>query len=201
LPFLKSLSAKLAALLALYGGPGLFVISFLDSSFLAFPLVNDLLLMHLASRFPRKALIFALACAVGSVLGASVVYAIARAGGKLIWRRRSPVTESRVDRWIERNDFASILVASLLPPPVPFKVFPISAGVLQVNPLRFVGALLVGRSLRFVAAALIGVHYGARAENYLRHNMGWVSLTAVALIVSGTLVYRQIVRRNLKIAT
>lgn len=46
---LKSLSAKLGHFLLLYGGWGLFAMSFLDSSLVPFPGVNDLALILMAS--------------------------------------------------------------------------------------------------------------------------------------------------------
>ncbi len=191
LPFLKSLPAKLGHLLVLYGGWGLFAISFLDSSILSFPLVNDLLLIDLSSRHPDRMLVYVLQCTAGSVLGAYVIYGIARGGGEFLWRRSSSGKMSRARRWVERNDFVAILVASLLPPPTPFKIFPITAGLLRANPGRFGAALLVGRSLRFAGEGLMAVRYGARAEAYLKKHIVWISLVTVALIVGITLVYRQ----------
>ncbi len=195
MPFYKLLSAKLGHVLVLYGGWGLFTISFLDSSFLSFPLINDLLLIHLASLAPGKALIYALQCAAGSVLGAAIVYAVARGGGDLLWRKRSSEKGGRVGQWLERNDFIAVVVASLLPPPVPFKIFAISAGVLRVSFLRFTLALVVGRGLRFGAGAYIGVRYGARAEAYLKANMGWASVGTVVFIVGATFLYRRLASR------
>jgi membrane protein YqaA with SNARE-associated domain len=190
LPFVRSLTLRLSHLLALHGGWGLFAISFLDATFLAFPLLNDLLLIHLASRSPGLSLIYALESTAGSVLGYSTLYAICRRGGGFLWRRRSPQAMGRASQWLERNDFVAILAGSLLPPPVPFKPFVISAGVLRMNFRRFGLALLVGRSLRFFAGALLGVYYGARAEAYFKQNLGWASLVSALLLVGITLVYR-----------
>ncbi len=190
MPFLRSLTLRLSHFLALYGGWGLFAISFLDATFLAFPLLNDLLLIHLASQSPRLSLIYALESTAGSVLGYSTVYAISRGGGRFLWRRRSPEAMGRASQWLERNDFVAILAGSLLPPPVPFKPFVISAGVLRMNFRRFGLALLVGRSLRFFVGALLGVYYGARAEAYFKQNLGWASLVTAVLLVGITLIYR-----------
>ena len=49
---LKSLSVKLGHVLVLYGGWGLFAMSFLDSSLIPFPVVNDLALIVMASQRP-----------------------------------------------------------------------------------------------------------------------------------------------------
>jgi membrane protein YqaA with SNARE-associated domain len=191
----KYLIVKLGHFLALYGGWGLFTISFFDSSFLAFPLVNDLLLIHLSGQSPGHAIVYALQSTAGSVLGCFTLYGLARAGGGLVWRRHKLQISKRTSRWLERNDFVATLVASLVPPPVPFKPFVISAGILRVNPLRFCLALIAGRSLRFMAEALMGVRYGARAETYFKENLGWASLAVVTLLVLITLIYRAIPKR------
>lgn len=197
MPFLRSLTARLGSVLVLYGGWGLFSISFLDSSLLSFPLLNDLVLVHLASQSStRRALIYALESTAGSVLGYATVYAIARGGGNLLWRRRSPEATGRARQWLERNDFVTILVTSLLPPPLPFKPVVISAGVLRMNILRFGLAVAVGRSLRFLGDAFIGARYGARAEAYFKDNMGWASLAIAALLVGISLLYRALSRRQ-----
>jgi len=193
---MKSLTAKLGQFLALYGGWGLLAISFLDSSILSLPLVNDLLLIHLAARHPERVVLYAMQSTVGSILGAYLTYAIARGGGKYLLRRISAKRIARAQRWLDRNDFVSVLVASLLPPPAPFKVFLIAAGILRVNPVRFGTALLVGRGARFLVEGYLGARYGLQAEQYLKENLAWASLVAVAVVVVGTVVYRRLASRR-----
>ena len=193
---MKSLTAKLGQFLALYGGWGLLAISFLDSSILSLPLVNDLLLIHLAARHPERVVLYAMQSTVGSILGAYLTYAIARGGGKYLLRRISAKRIARAQHWLDRNDFVSVLVASLLPPPAPFKVFLIAAGILRVNPVRFGTALLVGRGARFLVEGYLGARYGLQAEQYLKENLAWASLVAVAGVVVGTVVYRRLASRR-----
>ncbi len=180
---LKSLSAKLGGILILYGGWGIFAISFLDSSFVPLPLVNDLALIVMASRRPAWWLLYALAATLGSVAGVYALYGIARGGRKFVWRKSAPKSIARAQKWLERNDFVAILVASLLPPPAPMKAFVLAAGVLRVNALRFLLALLVGRGLRFGAEAWLGARYGVQAQDYVRHNLAWASLAMAAIVL------------------
>ena len=196
MPFLKSLSAKLGPVLAVYGGWGIFLMSFLDSSFVPFPLLNDLAIIVLAAKHPGRAPLYALQSTVGSVLGCYLLYGIARGGGRYLRRKSMPAAIARAERWLGRNDFVALLVACLLPPPAPLKVFVITAGVLRVDAVHFGAALLVGRSLRFAADAWLGARYGAHAEAYLRQNFVWASLAAVVLVVCLTLIYRRIKRRS-----
>jgi membrane protein YqaA with SNARE-associated domain len=195
LHFINSLSAHLGQMLVHYGGSGLFAVNFLDSSFLTFPLINDVLLIHLASHNHRAALLYALEAAAGSVLGAFLVYGVARGGRRVLGRKRSDYEVAGARHWLERNDFVTMVVASLLPPPAPFKVFPVAAGALRMDPTRFVMALAVGRSLRFALEALIGVKYGAAAEAYLASHLAPVSILTIAMIVAFTVGYRWVVGR------
>jgi membrane protein YqaA with SNARE-associated domain len=193
---LEHLVAILGPLLSRYGIWGLFAISFLDSSFLAFPVINDLLLIKLASINPHNAILAAAASTVGSMLGAYTLYAITRRGKRMLTKEGTETQKTQIRRWIERNDFVSIVVASLLPPPTPFKLFPIIAGGLRVDVTRFLLALLVGRGIRFGLEAWLGARYGPSAGRYLKGTVGWISLAVVAAIVLATLIHRWVGKRR-----
>ena len=188
---MKSLVQRIGFWLALYGGWGLFSISFLDSSIITFPGISDLLLIHLCSRQPHRAIIYAMQATLGSLLGAYLLYAVTSRGGRYVLGKFSPEKTERARHWLERNDFAAILVVSLLPPPAPLKVFLITAGVLRVNAVRYGAALLVGRALRYGALAWLGAHYGLQALTYLKHNITWVSLVMAAAVALLTFAYRR----------
>ena len=192
--FWKSLSAKLGRHLILYGGWGLFGISFLDSTFIPFPLVNDLLLMHLSVKSPAATPFYVVGCTAGSVLGAYVLYALGAGGGKF-FRRFSEEKVGGAERWLARNDFVAVLVISLLPAPAPFKVFLVSAGALRINRLRYGTALVIGRGARFAAEGWLAAHYGARAEAFLKANLVWVSVVTALVVIAATVVSRSLARR------
>ena len=192
---LKILISGLGHLLSQYGGWGLFAISYLDSSFLAFPVINDLLLIKLSSQHPQKAILYTLQCTVGSVLGALSIYIITRHGRNLLSPRTPQREKTRVRHWIERNDFLSILVASLLPPPTPFKLFAVMAGAMQISMVRFIIGLMIGRGIRFGLEAWVGVYYGAIAQDYLRRNVVLLSIVVTVAIVALASIYRYIKRR------
>jgi membrane protein YqaA with SNARE-associated domain len=195
LPFLESLASRLGHVLALYGG-GLLVISFLDSSFIPFPGINDLALIVLASQHPARAPFYALLSTLGSLLGCYVMYGIARGGGRLAGGRSASNKGNRARHWLERNDFVAMLAMCLLPPPAPLKIFVLAAGALRMNALRFGAALLVGRSLRFAVEAWLGARYGAEAEAYLRKNLTWASLVTILVVIGLTFFSRWWKRRQ-----
>jgi len=166
-------------------------LSFLDSSFMPLPGLNDVALIVLASKHPARWPFYALLSTLGSLLGCYIMYGIARGGGRLAGRGKSASTKTnRARRWLEQNDFVSMLVMALLPPPAPLKFFVIAAGALRMNMVNFGAALLVGRSLRFAAIAWLGAHYGAEAEAYLKKNLTWVSLVTIVLVIVLTLIFR-----------
>ena len=194
MPFWKTLSAKLGRHLILYGGWGLFAISFLDSTFIPFPLVNDLLLMHLSIKSPGATPFYVLGCTAGSVLGAYVLYALGAGGGKFL-QRFSAEKIGSAEHWLARNDLVAVLVVSLLPAPAPFKLFLVSAGALRINRFRYGLALVVGRGARFAAEGWLAALYGKRAEAFLKTNLGWVSLIAAMVVIAATVVSRNLARR------
>ena len=188
--FFHSLSSRIGQSLSLYGG-GLFLLSFLDSTFMPLPGLNDVALIVLASKHPARSAYYALLSIVGSLLGCYLMYWIARGGGRLAGgAKRASTKSNRARRWLKQNDFVAMLVMALLPPPAPLKVFVLAAGALRMNALHFGAALLIGRTLRFAAIAWLGVHYGAEAEAYLKKNLAWASLVAILLVIVSTLIYR-----------
>ncbi|MGH9677285.1 MAG: YqaA family protein, partial [Candidatus Acidiferrum sp.] len=114
---LNSWKQKIVAFASGLGAPGLFLISFLDSSVLSFPIINDLLLIELCIQRPARMPVYALMAASGSVLGCVLLYFIARAGGEAYFHRKAGARAHAIRHWVERNGFGGILVAALLPPP------------------------------------------------------------------------------------
>jgi membrane protein YqaA with SNARE-associated domain len=163
------------------GGPGLFVIAFLDSSFLSFPEVNDLLIIYLTTQHKERMVYYALMTTLGSVSGCLALYSLARKGGEAFLRKRfNPQYLERAMATFRRYGLLAILVPSILPPPTPFKVFVLAAGVAKVRPLEFIIAIAVGRGFRYFGEGLLAVYYGDHAADFLRDNAQTVAV-AVAL--------------------
>jgi len=157
----------LQAIVASAGGLGLFLIAFLDSSVLSFPIINDLLLIDLSVRNPTRMPYYAVMATVGSVGGCLLLYYLARKGGEAMFRKNAGPRAQQIQGWIKRNGFVSILVTALLPPPTPFKVFVIAAGALEMPVRTFVLGLLVARGFRFFAEGFLAVKYGDQASGFL----------------------------------
>ena len=188
--FLHTLAHKLEHTLLLYGGWGLVGISTLDSAGLSMPGVKDFLLIYLCSRDPGRAWLYTAGCMLGTVAGSFFIYFIGHTGARLLKRKPSDREMGRAKKWLVKNDFLTVLVASLLPPPLPFKPILLGSGALRISPIRFTSALVLGGLLRFGAEAWIGVRYGTGGEAFLKKNLLWISLGFVAVVVVSTLLYR-----------
>jgi LPXTG-motif cell wall-anchored protein len=170
------------------GGPGLFILSFLDSSFLSFPEIGDLMVALLTIKHPDWMPYYAFLCTAGSVAGCYALYAVAARGGEAFLRKR--VRQNHVERAMDvfrRYGLMAVLVPSLLPPPTPFKVFVILAGVSKVRPFEFLLAVTIGRSIRFFGIGLLALLYGERALKFIHENTRTVSLVLAGLALAGGL--------------
>ena len=179
------------------GGSGLFIIAFLDSSFLSFPEASDALIVLLTVQHPERMVFYALTTTIGSVAGCYALYTVGRRGGEAFLRKR--FHERHIDRAMEtfrRHGMLSVLVPSLLPPPMPFKIFVLSSGVFGVPFRRFAATLVVARGLRYVFWGAMGAAYGDEALALLKRVDGWFDERAgvllgvtVALVVVGLALY------------
>jgi membrane protein YqaA with SNARE-associated domain len=165
-------------------GLGLFVVAFFDSSLLSLPEINDVLLVYFGARFPDKAFYYALMTLGGSVSGASFLYGLARwKGYTFLQKKYSKGRVESVFRLVGRYGAFAVAIPAVLPPPLPFKIFVLSSGVLGLPYPRFFTALLAGRTIRYFGEAFLAVRYGEEAILYLESNAKTVSVVAIALVV------------------
>jgi membrane protein YqaA with SNARE-associated domain len=176
------------------GAPGLFLISFLDSSVLSFPVINDLLLIDLAINRPARMPLYALAASIGSVLGCVFLYYIARRGGEAFFQKNAGVHGPAVRQWVKQNGFAGMLMAALLPPPTPFKIFVFAAGVFEVPITSFALAITIARLLRYFTVGFLAVRFGQQALPYLAQHKLLVGIGAVVFVAASYLLSRLILR-------
>jgi membrane protein YqaA with SNARE-associated domain len=173
---------KIIAFAGSLGAPGLFLISFLDSSVLTFPVINDLLLIELSREHPSRMPLYALMAATGSTLGCILLYFIARKGGEAFFHSKAGKHGGAIRHWIERNGFGGMLAAALLPPPIPFKFFVFAGGVFEMPLLSFASAIAVARLFRYFGVGYLAVRYGDGALPFLQRHKLNVALAAVVLV-------------------
>ena len=165
-------------------GPfGLFAVALLDSTFVPLPSSADALMILLTIAHPRLMVLYAVLATAGSTIGCVILYYISRRAGNRALRKFSPAKQARVKELIDRYDVLSVLVASLMPPPFPFKLFVITAGVFRFSVTRFTIAIIAGRMFRFLLEGYFAIRYGAQARQILQKYYPWIGLGLVILIV------------------
>lgn len=169
------------------GGPGLFVIACLDSSFISLPQINDILVVLMVTQNRPWMPYYALMATAGSVTGCYAIYYLADKGGEAFFRRRLHGAHAeRALALYRRHGLLALMVPALLPPPAPFKLFVLLAGVAGVRPLKFVLAVGIARGVRYIALGLLAIWYGDVALDLMRTRGRDVALwLAVILVAAG----------------
>lgn len=169
--FLQAAAGKL-------GGPGIMLIALCDSSFLSFPEGNDLLIVILSIGSTWKGMAYYVAMTVlGSLLGCSILYIAGRNGGNPLLRKKfSQKSIENAESKFKKYGVLSIIVPSILPPPFPFKLFVLIAGVFRFSAGKFLAAVAVGRIIRYTIWGVLGVLYGNSVSNYLQKNLEGVGV-------------------------
>jgi membrane protein YqaA with SNARE-associated domain len=185
----------------LLGGPGLFVVAFLDSSFVSLPQINDVLVVLMVTEHKERMLYYALMATLGSVAGCYVIYYLAEKGGEAILRTR--LSSGRIDRALavyKRYGLLALVVPALLPPPAPFKLFVLAAGLANVRPLAFVSAIAVARGARYLALGVLAIYYGDAALELMRTKGAVIGMWLAGLIGVAAAIYYIRSRRRRSLA-
>jgi membrane protein YqaA with SNARE-associated domain len=174
------------------GGVGLFVIALLDSSFLSFPQVNDLLIIVLSTKYPARMPYYAGMTTLGSLVGCFMLYAVVRRGGESFLRKRMQGRYfERAVKLYQKYGLLAVIVPALLPPPVPFKLFVLLAGAAAVSPVRFGIAIVIGRGIRYFGQGYLAVVYGERAAGFMKAYGAQIGIgLAVAAVVAAIIVIK-----------
>jgi membrane protein YqaA with SNARE-associated domain len=175
--------ARLSDYFVALGPIGLFAVALLDSAFVPLPSSADAIMILLTIAHPRLMIFYALLATAGSAIGCVILYYVSRRAGSRALRKFSPAKQQRVKELIDRYDVLSVLVASVMPPPFPFKLFVVSAGVFRFGVLRFTLAIIAGRLFRFSLEGYFAIHYGAQARQILTRYYPWIGLGLAALII------------------
>ena len=179
-----------------FGAFGLFGIALLDSALIPLPGGPDAVMLLLSTQSPARMPLYALGATAGSVVGCVILYYISRRAGRKALEKFPPQKQARVKELVDRYDVLSVLVASVLPPPFPFKLFVITAGVFRLSLLRFTLAVAAGRAFRFFLEGFLAVRYGEEAKDLLAKNYPAVGLGLAALIIVGFLLKRFLGRKK-----
>jgi membrane protein YqaA with SNARE-associated domain len=170
-----------------------------DAAFLGMPL--DAIVAGYSYADPRRFLLYAAMGAAGSALGSIVIYLIGYKGGEVLLVKR--IGQKRFDKIkasFERHEFLAIMLPSMLPPPTPFKLFVLSAGVAEMPFTHFLAATFFGRLLRFSIVSLIVIRYGPQilgfAGNVVHNHLRYLIAVVAAASLIGWWAWRLRKRRS-----
>jgi membrane protein YqaA with SNARE-associated domain len=177
---------------------GPFLLEAFDSSFFYVPLANELLLFTLIHGEGDAAswmwIVYALMGAAGTVAGVFLLDLVMRrvgAGGveRLVGAKQFGKLKNKV----EKNTGRVVFVASMLPPPFPFRFTMMTASALQCARGRMLVSVFAGRAVRFAAEALLILYFGRRFLDFMNSdafNYLVYLLTLVAVAGSVVTIYR-----------
>jgi membrane protein YqaA with SNARE-associated domain len=173
------------------GGPGIFLVALLDSSpFMTLPEIADLLLVTMVVRNHGELIWYVICATAGSIGGCLMTYYVGKKGGDALIRKRfHPASVEKTLAAFQRHGIMAVLIPSILPPPAPFKIFVLLAGVAGISTKQFVQAIAIGRGARYTAEGLLALWYGRAALAFIHEHALTASLAVVGLLAAGFVAY------------
>ena len=175
------------------GAWGVFGIAFVDAAFMGIPMDPVVAGYVWADR--THFWMYILMASAGSALGSLPLYLIGYKGGELLLAKR--ISKQRMEKMrdrFEKQEFFALMIPSMLPPPTPFKLFVLSAGVFEMHVTAFLGAIFLGRVLRFgILSALVlafGPHVVSIVGSVVREHLAVSIAVFLGAIAVAYLLYR-----------
>ena len=185
---------KINDLFQSWGVLGLAINSCIESFFLLPP--PDILLISMDLAKPEKALYYATICTIASALGGAIGYAIGKFGGRPIFNFLFKNKHEQFEQ-VEKmyNEYGSLAVFFSAFTPIPYKIFTIASGILNMNFWKFFLASLLGRGLRFFIVSIVLMLFGEAIKNHVE--LVILGITAI-IIIFFVILYkkRHILRKN-----
>jgi membrane protein YqaA with SNARE-associated domain len=178
------------------GGFGQVLLGIADNSVVPLTGSADVLTIWLAAQHPDRWPYYALMATIGAVVGGYITYSLARKGGKeTLEYKLSKKSAAKVCKRFERWGFGAVAIPAILPPPFPIVPFILAAGALQYSRRKFVGALALGRAVRYTIIAGLGALYGTRItaffSQYYKAALGiLIGLSLVGIAGAGWQYFR-----------
>ena len=170
-----------------FGGPGLFVVAFLDSSFISLPQINDLLVVLMVVQNKAWMPYYAAMATLGSVAGCYVLYLLAERGEEFISKRMRTPRADRILAAYRKRGVLALMIPAILPPPAPFKLFVLLAGAAEVRPAQFVLSIAAARGARYLVLGTLTVWYGDAALELMRTHGPAVGIGLAVIMVAAAI--------------
>lgn len=153
-----------------FGIVHLFVLAILDSTiFFFFPFALDAGLIIMVSKHRSWMPLYASVAAAGSIIGCALTYyLVGKTSEKTLEKILPKKKFERVKTKIQEKGFLAIVVAALLPPPFPFTPFVVTAAISKFPERKMLGAITLGRFLRYMIDGALALIFGRHIIRLLR---------------------------------
>ncbi len=189
--FLKAIFAKYKLLLGIllpWGPWGVLAIAALDAAALGLPL--DFVVAQFVYADRSRFLLYCIMGAIGSALGSLIVYAIGYEGGEaLLVRKVGRERFAKIHGSFEQHGILAVMVPAMLPPPTPFKLFVLGAGIAEMSVWRFLLAIFVGRMVRFLILSFLTIQFGPNVVDFILHGHTGTKLIILGVILAVALLW------------
>lgn len=158
-----------------------------------FPIPPDPLLIAVGLAHPGLAIWLAVLVTVGSVAGAFIGHWLGRKLGRPALRKF--VSESKIERaesLFNKYGAWAILVAAFTP--IPFKVFTILAGVMNLEMRPFIIASIIGRGARFLTIGVLIFVFGDSIQSFIDDNFELITIISSVVLIAVVVAYFIITR-------
>lgn len=178
-------------------GPfGVFLISLLDSVAVPMPQGPDALIIAQAVAAPETAYWGAALAVFGSTLGSSILYFMAkRAGLAMLKKKASTAGIEKMRKKIDRFGALVLLLPTMIPVPLPMKLFVIAGGVFQMQFGQFLFVIASARCVRYFLEAFVAVRYGEETTAFLKEHIFATIIGAILLIALLYVIHQWSTRR------
>jgi membrane protein YqaA with SNARE-associated domain len=179
-----------------YGPPGLLLLAVLDSA--GVPIVGgvDALLIAVSTQSPDSAYLAATFAVLGSLLGSTFLFVLARKGGDVFLHKQIATKPGKhLHFWFQRYGLITVFVPALSPIPLPMKIPVFCAGALRVRFEYFALVLLTARAIRYYGLAYLATHYGEQTIAYVEAH-GWELGGAALLIAAGAMLALRLLQKR-----
>ena len=140
----------------------------------------DILLISMDLAKPEKSLYYATICTIASAFGGAFGYLIGYVGGRpvfnFLFRNKHEQFENVEKLYAKYGSFAVFFSAFT---PIPYKIFTIASGILNMNFWKFMIASFLGRGMRFYLVSIVLMLFGETIKHYIE----WVILAVTLLII------------------
>ena len=189
--FIKAIFAKYKLLLGIllpWGPWGVLAIAALDAAALGMPL--DLVVAQFVWADKSRFLLYCFMGALGSALGSLVVYGIGYKGGEeLVVKRMGRERFDRIAKRFETSQFLTLALPAMLPPPTPFKLFVLGAGVAEMKVWRFLLGVFTGRMARFLILSFLTLKFGPGVVEFVLHGHTKEKLIVLGLMIVAVVIW------------